>query len=104
MTALSDLYKVVGKCVTVHVNNTNIDIVVADNHKSYQGQQQFTKAGINDWKEYDCVVVKQGYIFPELKAGAAFYVMSLTDGPTPQNTAAIPFKQVMRPIYPLDNI
>ena len=99
-----DLYKVTGQCVTVHVENTNIDIVVANNHKSYQGQLQFKKAGIEDWKEYDCVVVKQGYIFPELKANAAFYVMSLTDGPTPQNTAKIPFKLIMRPMYPIDNI
>ena len=30
--------------------------------------------------------------------------MSLTDGPTPQNTAKIPFKLVMRPMYPIDNI
>ena len=100
----SSMYKVCGKCVTVHVDNTNIDIIVSNDHKSYQGQLQFEKAGIQNWKEYDCVVVKQGYIFPELKEGAKFYVMSLTDGPTPQNTAKIPFKLVMRPMYPIDNI
>lgn len=99
-----DLYSVLGQCVTVHVNNSNIDIIVADCHYSYRGQLHFAKAGIEDWKEYDCVVVKQGYIFPELKAGAAFYVMSLTDGATPQNTAKIPYKLVMRPMFPLDNI
>ena len=100
----SSLYKVCGKCVTVHVKDTNVDIIVSNDHKSYQGQLQFEKAGISDWKEYDCVVVKQGYIFPELKEGAKFYVMSLTDGPTPQNTAKIPFKLIMRPMYPIDNI
>lgn len=99
-----DVYTVVGKCVTVHINGTNIDLVVSNSHNSYRGDLQFKHAGINDWKEYDVVVVKQGYIFPELKAGAAFYVMSLTDGATPQNTKKIPFKLVMRPMYPLDEI
>ncbi|MCF0111212.1 MAG: M81 family metallopeptidase [Erysipelotrichaceae bacterium] len=99
-----DNYTVFGHCVTVHVKNTNIDIIVADTHLSFRGKLQFDHAGIADWKDYDVVVVKQGYIFPELKAGAAFYVMSLTDGPTPQNTRLIPFKLVMRPMFPLDNI
>ena len=57
-----------------------------------------------DWNDYDITVVKQGYIFPELKEAAAFYVMSLTDGATPQNTAAIPFKRILRPMYPIDEI
>ncbi len=100
----SDIYTVLGNCVTVHVNDSNIDIIVSNCSTSYMEQLHFEKAGIKNWKDYDCVVVKQGYIFPDLKKGAAFYVMSLTDGPTPQNTAKIPFKLVMRPMYPLDNI
>jgi len=100
----SGLYKATGNCVLVHVEGTNIDVVVANDHRSFMGQLQFEHAGIEDWTKYDCVVVKQGYIFPELKAAAKFYVMSLTDGPTPQNTKAIPFKLVMRPMYPLDEI
>jgi microcystin degradation protein MlrC len=50
------------------------------------------------------IVVKQGYIFPELKEKAAFSVMSLTQGATPQDTRIIPFKQIMRPMYPIDKI
>ena len=57
-----------------------------------------------DWDAYDVIVVKQGYIFPELKEKAAFSVMSLTQGATPQDTRIIPFKQIMRPMYPIDKI
>ena len=64
---------------------------------------QFTDAGIQ-LDDYDVIVVKQGYIFPELKAAAQFYVMSLTDGATPQDTRHIPFKLIQRPMYPIDEI
>ena len=50
------------------------------------------------------IVVKQGYIFPELKAMGKMCVMSLTDGATPQDTRIIPFKKIMRPMYPIDEI
>ena len=30
--------------------------------------------------------------------------MSLTDGATPQDTRLIPFKRIMRPMFPIDNI
>ena len=48
--------------------------------------------------------MKQGYIFPDFKAEAQFYVMSLTDGATPQDTKHIPFKLIQRPMYPIDEI
>ena len=57
-----------------------------------------------EWTDYDITVVKQGYIFPDFKAQARFYVMSLTDGATPQDTASIPFKRIMRPMFPIDQI
>ena len=57
-----------------------------------------------DMDAYDLIVVKQGYLYPELKAMAKHYVMSLTDGACMQRTEKLPYKNVKRPIYPLDNI
>ena len=99
----SAIMKLYGHCVTVNVKGTGVDIVVASSEKTFSGKTIFEQAGV-DWNDYDITVVKQGYIFPELKEAAAFYVMSLTDGATPQNTAAIPFKRIMRPMYPVDDI
>jgi len=48
--------------------------------------------------------VKQGYIFPELKEKGKLCIMSLTMGATPQDTASIPFKRIMRPMFPVDQI
>ena len=95
--------KTFGKGVVVHVEGTAIDIIVANHRQSYAHAIQFECAGVN-WMNYDVTVVKQGYIFPYLKENAAGYVMSLTDGATPQDTASIPFKRIMRPMFPVDQI
>ena len=102
-TTGSVIMKVFGHCVTVHVQGTGIDIVVADSEKTFSAKIIYDRAGV-DWNDYDITVVKQGYIFPELKEAAAFYVMSLTGGATPQNTKQLPFKRIMRPMYPIDEI
>ena len=80
-----------------------LDINVASTRQTMCEEHQFVGAGL-DWDAYDVIVVKQGYIFPELKEKAAFSVMSLTQGATPQDTRIIPFKQIMRPMYPIDKI
>ena len=94
---------IVGETILVNVEGTPIDIIVQNGAHSYMNGFQFEYAGV-DPKDYDVTVVKQGYIFPYLKDLAEFYVMSLTDGPTLQDTAHLPFKKVMRPTYPIDNI
>ena len=96
-------HKVFGACVVVNIVGTPVDVIVANHRQSYANAIQFEKAGV-DWTDYDVTVVKQGYIFPELKEKAAFYVMSLTAGATLQDTAHIPFKRIQRPMFPIDQI
>ncbi|MCF0111206.1 MAG: M81 family metallopeptidase [Erysipelotrichaceae bacterium] len=92
-----------GNGILVHVVNSPIDIIVADQTGRVTNASQFDAFGIN-WKDYDITVLKQGYIFPDFKTGSKGYVMSLTDGATPQDTKNIPFKLIMRPMYPIDEI
>ena len=92
-----------GDLVTVSVEGAPIDIVVTDNNHSFVEKHQIDACGVN-WDDYDVIVVKQGYIHPELKEKGALCVMALTDGATPQNTKLIPFKRIMRPMYPIDDI
>ena len=94
---------VYGYSVAVSVDGLPLDINVASTRQTMCEEHQFVGAGL-DWDAYDVIVVKQGYIFPELKEKAAFSVMSLTQGATPQDTRIIPFKQIMRPMYPIDKI
>lgn len=92
-----------GHGVLVRVKDKPIDIIVADQTARVTNESQFEAFGI-DWKDYDITVLKQGYIFPDFKSQAKGYVMSLTDGATPQDTKNIPFKLIMRPMYPIDEI
>ena len=92
-----------GGLVTIHIKDTNIDVVVTDNNHSFVEKHQIDACGV-DWDDYDIIVVKQGYIHPELKEKGKLNIMSLTNGATPQDTRLIPFKRIMRPMYPIDEI
>ena len=92
-----------GEAIVVSVVGAPIDIVVANSKQAMVELHQFNAVGVSV-EDYDVVVVKQGYIFPELKKAGKFCVMSLTNGATPQDTRIIPFKKIMRPMYPIDEI
>ena len=92
-----------GHAINVNIVGTNIDVMVASTSWPLCEHHQFVDCGI-DWDAYDIIVVKQGYIFPELKEKGKLCIMSLTQGATLQDTASIPFKRIMRPMYPVDNI
>lgn len=92
-----------GPIVTVSIEHYPIDIAITDNNHSFVEEHQIKACGV-DWDDYDIIVVKQGYIHPELKEKGKLCIMSLTDGATVQDTKLIPFKLIMRPMYPIDNI
>lgn len=92
-----------GPLVTVSVDGLPMYIVITDNNHSFVEEHQLDACGV-DWRNMSVVVVKQGYIHPELKAVSACSVMSLTDGATPQNTKLIRFKRILRPMFPLGEI
>ncbi|MSA70455.1 M81 family metallopeptidase [Holdemania massiliensis] len=99
-----DEYTVMGHCVSLTLTDWPMTVIITDHRQAYCHTLQFEHAGITDWTQFAITVVKQGYIFPELKAAAQGYVMSLTEGATPQDTKNIPFKQIQRPMYPIDEI
>ena len=92
-----------GACVLVSVEGYPIDIIVAEVSHAVVELHQFEAAGAH-CADYGVVIVKQGYIFPELKELGALSIMSLTDGATLQDTRRLPFKRIMRPMFPVDDI
>ena len=69
---------------------------------SFAEREQYEWAGI-DMDQYSLIIVKQGYLYPQLKAMAKNYVMSLTKGACYQRTETFDFKCIMRPMYPYDD-
>lgn len=92
-----------GETLTLSVKEKPIDIVLIDQSISFAEMHQFDAANI-DLEQYNVVVVKQGYIFPELNEYCDSSIMALTDGPTNQKTESIVFKQIMRPMMPFDEL
>ena len=92
-----------GPLVRVSLIDKPIDIAITDNNHSFVEKHQIFACGV-DWDDFDIIVVKQGYIHPEEKAKGKLCIMSLTGGATPQDTKLIPFKRIMRPMYPIDEI
>lgn len=94
---------VVGSCCTIKLDDRPITIIVENFPVSFAEKYQYDCANV-DMTRYNFFVVKQGYLYPELKGQAKSYVMSLTDGTTMQRTERLTYKTVQRPIWPLDNI
>lgn len=95
--------KVVGTGYAIKLEDYPVTIIVGDKAVSFAERVQYEWCNI-DLDAYDLIIVKQGYLYPELKAMAKHFVMSLTDGACMQRTERLPYKNVSRPIYPLDNI
>lgn len=93
----------IGETVTVSMDDFDIDIIVSNKGISYNETHQFEAAKI-DPESYDVVIVKQGYIFPDLIKISKYSVMSLTEGTTYQYTERLPRRRSYRPIFPVDNI
>ncbi len=94
---------VVGSCCTIKLDSAPITLIVENFPVSFAEKYQYDCANV-DMTSFNFFVVKQGYLYPELKAQAKNYVMSLTDGTTMQRTERLIYKTVQRPIWPLDNI
>ena len=92
-----------GSCIRVKVINTSIEIIVANTNHPFVEKEQCLAVGAN-WLDYDLVIIKCGYAFPEMINDGKIVIMALTDGATLQDTSQLSFKRIMRPMYPIDKI
>jgi microcystin degradation protein MlrC len=55
-------------------------------------------------RQTDIVVVKIGYLVPELYDMRADWIMALTPGGVDQDLERLPFKRITRPMFPFDRM
>ncbi len=79
----------------------SIHIIVTQKRKPYHKEIDFTRLGLNPRKT-DIVVVKIGYLEPELYAMRADWLMALTPGGVDQDIEHLPYKRIERPMFPFD--
>ncbi|MBC8531313.1 M81 family metallopeptidase [Gehongia tenuis] len=90
-----------GKTVTLSAGD--LDIVLEDRVESFTHMAYFRSAGV-DVNDYDIIVVKLGYLFPELAEHAEATIMCLTPGAGSQDVTQLPFTVIPRPAYPMDEL
>jgi len=75
--------------------------ILTTRRKPYHHITDFTDLGL-DPAAHDLVVVKIGYLVPDLFAAARGWMIALTPGGVDQHIARLPYRALDRPIYPLD--
>jgi microcystin degradation protein MlrC len=85
----------------VVVKTGSVSVIVTKKRKPYHYENDFTNLGLKP-RETDILVVKIGYLVPELYNMRADWIMALTPGGVDQNLERLDYKRVVRPIYPLD--
>ncbi len=87
--------------VEVVVRVGSINVIVTQKRKPYHKEIDFTRLNLNP-RGSAIVVVKIGYLEPELYAMQADWIMALTPGGVDQDLARLPYKRIKRPMFPFD--
>jgi len=87
--------------VEVSVKVGSVHVIVTKKRKPYHHEADFTRLGLNPRKA-DIVVVKIGYLEPELYAMKADWLLALTPGGVDQDIEHLPYHRIERPMFPID--
>jgi len=79
----------------------SVHIIVTQKRKPYHKEIDFTRLGLNP-RQSDIVVVKIGYLEPELYAMQKGWIMALTSGGVDQNLEGLKYKRIQHPMFPFD--
>ena len=78
-----------------------VEVVLQSDRRPFTRLSHFETMGI-DIHRKKLIVVKLGYLFPELRDLAPYHIMALSPGFGDQRIERLPYQGLHRPIYPLD--
>lgn len=87
--------------VEVVVKIGSVSVIVTEERKPYHQVSDFTDLDLRPL-ETDIIIVKIGYLVPELYDMRGDWVMALTPGGVDQDLERLPYKNIKRPMFPLD--
>ena len=87
--------------VEVVVKVGSVHVIVTKKRKPYHYKSDFTNLGLKP-TESDIIVVKIGYLVPELYDMRGDWIMALTPGGVDQDLERLGYKNIKRPMFPLD--
>lgn len=80
----------------------NIFVILTELRKPYHHEHDFTDLDLDVRHSIDVVIVKIGYLEPELYDLAADWKMALTPGGVDQDIVRLGYKRIQRPMWPFD--
>ncbi|MGH2558835.1 MAG: M81 family metallopeptidase [Thermomicrobiales bacterium] len=83
------------------VQSGGLQVILTSRRKPFHHRRDFTELGL-DPDATDLVVVKIGYLEPELQEMARAAFIALTPGAVNQDIPSLTYRRVRRPIFPLD--
>jgi microcystin degradation protein MlrC len=87
--------------IEVVVQVGSVKVIVTKKRKPYHFEADFTHLGLSP-RDADILVVKIGYLVPELSDMRADWIMALTPGGVDQDLKRLPYRRINRPMFPLD--
>lgn len=94
-----------GVAVTINhvavIQVAGVTVVLTERRTPFHRIQTFTQLGI-DPHDYQIVVVKMGYLVPEINQLAKRALLALSPGAVNQDIENLPYKRIQRPMYPMD--
>lgn len=85
------------------VRIADVRVIVTSQRQAFTERADIAAAGV-DPAAQRIVVVKLGYLFPDLAAHAARAVVALSPGATTLRLETLPYRRLPRPIAPLDRL
>ena len=79
----------------------SVYVIVTKKRKPYHRELDFVQLNLNP-KKTDIIVVKIGYLVPELFNLKKGWIMALTPGGVDQNIERLDYKRINRPMFPFD--
>jgi microcystin degradation protein MlrC len=80
----------------------NITIIITEKRTALIRREIFESVGVNP-DDYGIVIVKLGYLYPDLAKIAPKAILALTPGASTEQLADMGHKNIRRPMYPLDD-
>jgi len=85
----------------VSVRVGGLSVFVTSRRMQYRQLASYTRLGVSV-DAVDVVVVKIGYLEPELFDAAGDWLLALTPGGVDQDLERLPYRNLRRPLFPLD--
>lgn len=89
------------EATAVVVRIDSVRVILTSKRQAFTERSAITKLGI-DLQAQRIIVVKLGYLFPDLAAHAAGALLALSEGATSLRLDSLPYGKLPRPIFPLD--